>query len=477
LGVPNNIYTLVGGAVPAFNADIYRTMTVARTTAQNFTVVVTLLNGAKFSSTNAAGAPGRLPLAADVTVDSVSNGAAGAATFTIATGGGNGSTSVTFLSNITTSFQGFPIIKIAAGASGWTILDPTNRLATGTIQVQVQTSDAADGTLVDGGGTDSCDLLKASGAVVIPTPFGASQALVPTTAVVDVATNRQNFVANPGSLTNPDTTTTDVGASVGVGYATPRPLTLLGANFALANADKVVLTFTTSDNAFTGLKTDLFGNTTGITWGGTAATGTGTSRTITIAGDDAAKIATAAALPFVFTVNGTTSLPTRVISVAVDLSLATALAGGSTNGGSKNLQPISTVTTWSFNGSVLVANWLSGDSGTYKSRIYLWNPSATTGAVTVRVFSLPVVGATPVELTTAGSPLSLGNLAGNSGVAIRLAEDILGAAGLNIAPYTANGGNIVVEVTIRASNVRGTCQVFSSNGAMQFGQVPLQVVQ
>jgi len=457
-------YTLISGA---FDSNLYRAMTVARTTAQNFTVVVTLSDGAKFAA-------GRLPLGTDVTVDSISGGGVGAATFSIATGGTAGSTSVTFLSSITTSFTGFPTIKIAAGTNGWTILDTNNRLAAGSIKATVRTYDAADGTQIDYDAANpdtgvSVDFLRASNAVIIPVPPFGVGVFTPTTAVVDVANGRQKFVA-----TAPDTITVDNGASVAVAYATPTPLAPAGTAFALAAADIVKFTFTTSGD-FTGLTTNLLsGATTGITWNAVAATGTGTSRIISIAGNDAS--INGGAKNFVFTVNGTTILQPRTFSVGIELNLAT--GGSTTNGGTRSLMAVTPVTVWTYNGSVLVANWLSGDSNTYKSRIYLWNPSSTTGAVTVRVFNMPLVGGgNAAELTTAGSPLNLGDLAGNSSMAIRLYEDILGPSGLNIAPYTLYGGNVIVEITIRANGVRGTCQVFSVNGAMQFGQVPLQIVQ
>jgi len=450
-------YTLVGAG--SFNSDLYRVMQVARTTAQNFTIVVTLPVGVTFAA-------GRLPAGGDVTVDSVSGGGAGAATFSVAAGGTAGSSSVTFLSNITATFTGFPTIKIASGANGWQIKDSTNLLATSTISATVQTFDAADASLIDGGGTDSAIIARTANAIVIPT----GQTLVATTAVIDVGTNRQNFVA-----TAPDTTTADNGASIGVGYAATVPLTPAGAAFALAATDKVRFTFTTN-NDFTGFTTNLAGATTGITWNAVASTGTGTNRTIDIIGTDAA--IAGGAKPFVFTVTGTTPLPTRIASVAIDLVLA---AGGSTtNGGTRSLLGVSTVTTWTYNGSVLVANWVNGDTGAWKSRIYLWNQSTTIGSVSVRVFSTPLVSggtATSTELTTPGSPLNLGSIAGQSSMAIRLYEDILGPSGLNIAPYTTNGGNLVVEITIRASGVRGTCQVFNNAATYSFGQTPLQVIQ
>jgi len=434
-------------------------MQVARTTAQNFTITVTLPTGVTFAT-------GRLPAGGDVTVDFVSGGGAGAATFSVAAGGTNGLSSVTFLSNITTSFTGFPTLKIASGANGWTIKDANNLLASSTISVTVQTNDAADGSLIDGGGTDSAILARTANAVVIPT----GQTLVATAAVIEVGSNRQNFVT-----TAPDTATVDNGATIGLGYAATVPLAPGGAAFVLAATDKIKFTFTTN-NDFTGFTTNLAGATTGITWNAVNSTGTGTTRTIEILGTDAAIGGGAKA--FVFTVTGTTPLPTRITSVAIDLVLA---AGGSTtNGGTRSLLGASTVTTWTYNGSVLVANWLNGDSSAWKSRIYLWNPSTTTGAITIRVFSTPLVSGgtvTSTELTTPGSPLSMGSIAGQSSLAIRLYEDILGPSGLNLAPYTTTGGNLVVEITIRASNVRGTCQVFNNTATYSFGQVPLQVVQ
>ncbi len=41
-------------------------------------------------------------------------------------------------------------------------------------------------------------------------------------------------------------------------------------------------------------------------------------------------------------------------------------------------------------------------------------------------------------------------------------------------PYTDNGGNLTLELTIQAANVRGTAQVFSSDFA--FGTYPLQEI-
>jgi len=121
--------------------------------------------------------------------------------------------------------------------------------------------------------------------------------------------------------------------------------------------------------------------------------------------------------------------------------------------------------------TVLVANFMNGNDAALNSRVYLWNPSASAGAVTVRVFTLPLRGGTAQELTT--TPLDLGILGARSALNIKLAEDILTPLGIT-PPYTTDGGNLTVEFMIQTPDVRGAAQVFSSDFA--FGTYPLQVV-
>ena len=56
--------------------------------------------------------------------------------------------------------------------------------------------------------------------------------------------------------------------------------------------------------------------------------------------------------------------------------------------------------------TVLLANFANGNNTVFNSRVYLFNPSVKTGGVTVRVFTLPLMGGLAQELTTA--PLNLG---------------------------------------------------------------------
>jgi len=124
--------------------------------------------------------------------------------------------------------------------------------------------------------------------------------------------------------------------------------------------------------------------------------------------------------------------------------------------------------------TILVANFVNGDANlndrNLGSRVYLYNPSASAGQITVRVFTLPLIGGMAQELTTA--PLSLGTLGARSALNIRLVEDILAPLGIPL-PYTDDGGNLTLEFTIGAANVRGTTQIGSSHS---FGTTPLQEI-
>ena len=117
----------------------------------------------------------------------------------------------------------------------------------------------------------------------------------------------------------------------------------------------------------------------------------------------------------------------------------------------------------------LVASFTNGNDAVFDSRISLFNPSPSAGDITVRVFTLPLSSGTAQELTI--TPLELGTLEARSALDIRLVEDILVL--LEIAtPYTTDGGNLILELTIQATDVRGTAQVFSSGFSL--GTYPLQ---
>ena len=168
-------------------------------------------------------------------------------------------------------------------------------------------------------------------------------------------------------------------------------------------------------------------------------------------------------------VEGDEVLAPRVLTLTVALDFTDGLGG--LNANDRDLVSKTTLTTWELNGSVLIANFMNGNNALFNGRIYLYNPSSSAGDIAVRVFTLPLSGAS-VQL--GGATLDLGSLEGLSGRNIRLAEDVL--TPLNIAlPYTADGGNLVVEVVIEAAGVTGVGQVFQLD-LSSFGIYPLSVV-
>jgi len=119
--------------------------------------------------------------------------------------------------------------------------------------------------------------------------------------------------------------------------------------------------------------------------------------------------------------------------------------------------------------TILVANFVNGNTDFLRSRVYLWNPSSSGASLTVRVFSLTRSG--PSELL---GTADLGLIEAETARNIRL-EDIFVSIGLP-APYDENGGNITLEFTVGADNVRGSAQVFSDSFTLAFGIYPLQEI-
>ena len=123
--------------------------------------------------------------------------------------------------------------------------------------------------------------------------------------------------------------------------------------------------------------------------------------------------------------------------------------------------------------TVLLANFMNGNTAACHSRVYLFNPSNSAGTITVRVCTLPLSGGLAQELP--GSPLDLGSLGAESALGLKLAEDVLIPLGIP-TPYTTDGCNLTLEFTIQAAGVRGTAQVFNNSLTLAFGTYPLQAV-
>ncbi len=118
--------------------------------------------------------------------------------------------------------------------------------------------------------------------------------------------------------------------------------------------------------------------------------------------------------------------------------------------------------------TILIANFTNGNNAFLNSRVYLWNPSESDGSLTARAYTLPRSGPSTLLGT-----VELELLSARSARNIKIDEDILAPLGLPL-PYTDDGGNLTVEFTVGAENVRGAAQVFSDSVA--FGTYPMQII-
>lgn len=434
VGAINTVYTIPSGKL------VRRQLGVIRNSAQDFFVTVTLGSGLQFAT-------GTLPAAGNLGLQSGQE-SGGAISPSIVNGGTDGATSVTFLADVTTSFNGFATLELAVGK--WTLRDTTNVLGPGgTYTISIATSDAGTGAAIDTGG-ESANFL--TGLYGIDTPI-----LTSTTATVDVASGRLNFLA-----TSPDTTTSDKGAAVTLLLTSGTIYGAAGTTYGLVSGDSVTLTLAGTLN---GIKEWTYaGISSTITDSITSEEVIAGSSTLTITGSNLTGAFGAGAGALALTVDGTTILSARTLTVSAALVLSGGAGGPAANG--RSLLFASTVTTWSLNGTVLVSAWVNGNNTTLLSRVYIWNLTASRGAVLVRVFTLPVGFGGSTLLGT----VSLGTLEAYSGANVRVAEDILTPLGVPL-PYRVSGGNLGLEFTIQTVNALGYTQSFSST--LAYGTTPL----
>jgi hypothetical protein len=419
----NTVYT-----VPA--TTITRTMQVVRGDTQNFFVDVKLSSGVWNASLTAGMITFGTTAAPAVYTPSVIGG------------GGGGSATATFLIVVTSGTPtDYPVATLTL--TGATVKDTANVLGTGdggTIQLTVKTRDAATGLDVDPG-TDTVNFITSVWAVTAPSP-----AVQVGSAVIDVALNRAKFVGD---------TDTDASAKVGVNGSTSGVLKVDGSgDFVLVTADTVNYVITTD---LTEIKS--------IAWGGVTKTLTDTDRaggsvTLAIPGTNASLTGALSTVTIILV--GTNPTNARTLSIAANLDMA----GGTS--GDHAIISSTPLTVWSYNGTVLTALWVNGNSAVFNSRIYLFNPG-TTGEVVADVYAMPRQGLKATDDASKLGTVSLGNIAAGTALNIKVYEDILTAAPISLtAPYVGNeSGNLAIIITIRASGVKGASQTF--NASMAFG--------
>ena len=217
----------VGGAgtqyvIPTGNS-IVRTLSILP--SASFFVKVSLDGNAEFDSEGGGG----LPEDGDLTQT------AGGTPVNIASLLGtpaDGATSVEYLVRVTNDFEDFPVFTF--DTRNWGIEDPDNVLGGGgTINVTVTTRASNTGAMIDTG-TDSDAWLRGIYGVTV-----TEDSLKSTTATVDVATARTEFVKEKG-----DTPTMDKGATLGLSDMTAMALAADGTTYELAATDTIELVVT-----------------------------------------------------------------------------------------------------------------------------------------------------------------------------------------------------------------------------------------
>ena len=432
--------------IPAGNS-IVRVMGVLRQAASgNFFLRLTLSDNAEFAA-------GGLPVAGDLT--QTAGTPAGNLSITVSTAAADGATTVEWTVIVGPGdFTALPTLRL--DTSAWRIRDVDNILGGGgTIQATIMTRNANTGFIFDSG-TDTDDWLKGDFGVKVTSPLAA------TTATVDVATAGKNFV--PGGPAPSDTLVQDNGVTLGIDASVVGTLTLTGGPYALVTGDSVDLVVTGDLSGITSIIWDIGGVDPRV-YPVTAAEVTANSATLSIPGGSASLDGASRAIRII--VDGTTGLSDRTLNLTAKLKLSGSAGGLSAN--NRTLVTTSVLTVWSLNGTILIANFQNGNTDVFASRIYLLNSSAGAGAITARVWTLPVAGNPESLLGT----VSLGSMGAGAGRNIKLKEDILAKIPGLTLPYTDDGGNVVVELTIEAHKVTGVGQVFNATTLASFGIFPL----
>ena len=447
VGKANRIYTLPANTVT-------RTMSVLRASGENFFVDISLSGNALW---DASGPP----------VDtSLVFGTTAPATYTVALVGTSAdkAKAVFSVTIAGTAPLAFPVGTFTT--TGLKVKDVDNVLGGGgTITITIETRDLGSGNPIDVG-VETDDWLTSKFGVTV------KSALSSTTAVIDVATARKKFVD-----TSTDDLKIDKGATLGILGSSTTALSATGTAYTLVAADKVELIIAGNLSGVTTIIWDAGGGNT-ITHSVTATELTNQSAKITIAGGNASLNGDANNIHI--TIDGTTVLSERTLTITVNLVFPSGGSAGGEAANNRTLVATSTLTKWTLNGTVLIANFMNGNTNLFTSRIYLFNSSSSAGNITARVWTMPTAGNPEVAIGT----VALGSLGPGAGRNVKLAEDILTpliTAGATIGdgtalalPYIEGGGNLVVEITVEATLVTGNGQVFVSDGLASFGIFPLQ---
>jgi len=435
---------------------------VYRSANRHFFLRLTLLNGAKFSATGAE---------PELTFDL---NAGGLVAVNRLLGAAAEQTYAEWIVNVLDDFT-----ETGDGPPRWNIdltgvaIDAGQVLQNGgSVDVMVSTRDSAAGVPFD-------SALTGKFMVGVPGVAYIREALVTTSALVNMDEEEKEFVPN-----GTDTPTVDNGADAGEigpglyfeeepGEDTPEYVCVFapdGNPYFLSADDSLDLVFRSNlsaisqvvigpsdaPQAFQLSDEERASNSLTLTVPGDVVTDWST---VTIPSTSpilpGVRIPIAGFLPISFEVVGDQPIRTRILTVELRIRLE--------NGQEYQLLPPTEITRWLVDGSVLVAPWVNGNDSALGSMISLINHSPRDGRVKVRVLALPRVGPA-IEAQDLGS-VPVGILRANGAASINVAEQVLQPLGLR--PYTENGGNVSLEITIAGADVSGLVNV--SGSGMSYG--------
>jgi len=471
--VVSEIYVVpLANSVDPTVPHLFFSQTVYRGSNQNFMLRATLSDGAKFSAT---GAEPVLAYAAN---------AGGGSNVTPLIRATDERDHVEWLVSVTAGFTG------GGGPPEWTIsftgvaIDAGQVLQDGgAVELTVSTRDSGTGVPFDTDVTGRF-LVGVQGvaydpgsALGIPMPTS----LVRTSAVIDLDAEGNVFVPN-----NPDTITEDKGGTVGrvidgywgeeledatiPGFDVYDPS---GNPYSLSAGDHVDFIFRSDLSGIA--KIDIApdplgpGVLTDFELPLDDEDRASNEVTVSVPGDVVHDWAWLPAPPFqipipnpleiTFEVLGDQQLRTRILTLEIRVRLET--------GTEYQLLEPTEITRWVVNGTILIAPWVNGNDTSLQTDIYLMNNSGRNGTVKVRVLPLPRVG-NPAPQLDLGT-VQVGVLPPNGAASFNLAQQVLQPLGLR--PYTTDGGNLTLEITVIGVKASGVSQVKS--GGMCFGTMQL----
>lgn len=327
------------------------------------------------------------------------------------------------------------------------VTDTAGNLATigGAVRVQMRTLDGAS-VPTDTGGVDTVPYINSLQST--------SATVFATSAIIDVGnpSAKKNFLPPNGATANtgggvclryfpfldrlgPSGTPFTPGGPTSTGFWT---ITLSGDMSGIAS-----IVMATAGNSTSAV---INGSTATITLNSTKSQNIGQTGACTGLSIPNQQI--------IINVDGTTALNTRTINVT---SVTFTSSSGTGSKVTTNIGTTTVFTVWTYNGTILFAPFVNGNTTLFKSRAYVCIPqsSGTTGA-TIKILKQPVTGSSGTALATVTTTEPIAT----QGCLNFRVEDILTAGGIPL-PYTTDGGNLAMEFTIIASKAVGVINVLN----------------